>query len=192
VIPIVVEGDADVPVAQRLLGLVGLEVGSIYGLHGKDWLDENVARYNKAARFSRWFVLRDLNGDAPCAGELIGDLLRHPARHMCFRVAVRASEAWLLADRAQIAEFLGLQLALIPTQPDHLADPKREMVNLARRSRRRVIRADMVPDTKSTARVGPAYSARIIEFALEKWRPETAAATSPSLARCIAALQHWT
>ena len=48
-IPILVEGDTDVPIARRLLELVDFEVGSVYGLRGKNWLDGRLHAYNAAA-----------------------------------------------------------------------------------------------------------------------------------------------
>jgi len=191
VIPVVVEGDTDVPIARNLLGLVGLDVGTVYGLRGKHWLDQRLRAYNHAARFDRWFVLRDLNGDAPCAPQLLQNLLPAPTVGMCFRIAIRASEAWLLADRERISEFLSVPAGRIPGNPDNLQDPKREVVDLSRRSRRRAIREDMVPAPGTSSRVGPAYTARIIEFATTLWRPRVAAANSTSLSRCIAALERW-
>jgi len=190
-IPAVLEGDLDIPLAKRPLALVHLELGTIYGRSGKGWLDQNLARYNAAARHARWFGMRDLDSDAPCASELVQSLLPHRADAFCFRVPVRAAEAWLLADRERIAEFLRVAPSLVPTQPELLADPKLGMVNLARRSRNRAIQLDMVPAPRTTARVGPGYTGRIVEFTLNHWRPRVAAHASLSLARCIAALERW-
>lgn len=188
-IPVVLEGDTDVPVVGRLFEMAGLELGTVYGLRGKNWLDQKLPAYNNAARHTQWFALRDLNGDAPCAAGLVELLLPARAAGMCLRIAVRASESWLLADRDRMAEFLSVPAYRIPADPDAIDNPKLHLVNLARKSRRRAIREDMVPAPGTTARVGPGYSARIIEFASEIWRPEVARAASPSLARCIAALQ---
>lgn len=190
-IPVLVEGDTDVPVVRRLLQLVGLELGTVYGLRGKNWVDQRLAAYNSAARHARWFVLRDLNRDAPCAPTLIQRILPAPAVGMCFRISVRATESWLLADRDRIAQFLSVPTHRIPWNPDLLQHPKMEIVSLARRSRRRDIREDMVPVTGTSARVGPGYTARIMEFAANVWNPQTARRQSLSLARCIAALERW-
>lgn len=190
-IPALVEGDTDVPVLRRILESVGLELGTVYSLKGKNWLDGKLSAYNNAARVRRWVVLRDLNGDADCAPELVGRILPWPAEGMCLRIAVKAVESWLLADRDKLAEFLSIKVGRIPASPDEVVTPKHELVELARRSRRRAIREDMVPTPGTSARVGPGYTARIIEFAAERWRPEVAKRSSPSLARCIVALERW-
>lgn len=190
-IPVLLEGDGDVPIARRLLESVGLEIGAVYGLNGKNRVDERLEVYNEAARFAKWLVLRDLNGDAPCAPQLLRDLLPNPSPGMCFRLAVRAAEAWLMADRPMMATFLRVPVARVPTSPDQLRDPKTTLVNLARHSRRRAIRTDMVPRRGVSSRVGPGYTARIIEYASTHWRPHVAVGASPSLARAIAAMQSW-
>lgn len=192
VVSTVVEGPTDAAIVTRIVQLAGLQVGTIYPQGGKHHLDRRLAGYNNAAKFGPWLVVRDLNGDAPCAPALVDRILPAPGRFMILRIAVRAAEAWLLADREGIARFLAIASERIAVSPEDLVDPKRELVNLARGSRRRSIRDDMVPQEGTTGRVGPGYPGRIMEFARDSWRPEVAAQQSPSLARCIAALARWT
>ena len=108
---------------------------------------------------------------------------------MCFRIAVREIEAWLLADRRALAEFLEVPLARVPAAPERVADPKRAMVGLAARSRSMDVRRDMVPRPGSGREVGEAYDARLIEFVQRRWRPEEAAKRSESLRRALACLR---
>src|SRR6266852_4425099 len=122
-------------------------MGTIYGLRGKSWLDQRLNAYNRAAQHRQWFALRDLNGDAACAPSLMAEILRERSRGMCLRIAVRAIESWLLADRQRMAHFLRVPIARISGDPDGVDNPKLEVVNLARRSRKRDIRVDMVPRT---------------------------------------------
>lgn len=164
----------------------------VYGLRGKSWLDIRLRAYNAAARHSRWLVLRDLNSDGACAPELRERLVPELSDGMRFRIAVREAESWLLADRRQMGQFLAIAVSRIPSEPDTLGDPKQTLVNLARHSRRRAIREDMVPAAGTSAHVGPGYTARIIEFANDIWDPIEAAAHSPSLSSCIASLRDWT
>jgi hypothetical protein len=191
VVSAVVEGPTDAVIVARIIQLAGLHVGTTYPQGGKHQLDRRLSAYNNAARFSYWLVVRDLNGDAACAPDLIQKILPAPSRFMKLRIAVRAAEAWLLADRQSIARFLAIPAARITTNPEGLTDPKRELVDLARGSRRRSIREDMVPQHGTTGRVGPGYPGRIIEFARDSWRPDVAARQSQSLARCISAVEQW-
>jgi hypothetical protein len=188
-VTIAVEGSTDVPVIRRLLIFTGHELGPVYGRGGKNAINRSLAGFNNAARFAPWLVVRDLDHDAPCAAALAEGLLPHPAEFMRFRIAVRETEAWLIADRDALAEFLRIRRTLVPIDPDSLDDPKLTMVNLARQSRRRDIAADMVPAPRTSVQIGPAYGSRVDEFARDHWRPAVAAEHSESLRRCVERLQ---
>jgi hypothetical protein len=190
-VTIAVEGDLDAAVARRLLSDAGFSPGAVYGRTGKSRLDRSVGGYNRAALRAHWLVLRDLDHDASCAPELLDCLLPGPSARMCFRVVVRAIEAWLLADRARIAQWLGLPLDVIPQAPEALVDPKVTLVQLARRSRNRVLREELVPAAGTRAKVGSGYTGRMIEFATDLWQPRVAALDSPSLAGCLRAVHCW-
>ena len=181
----------DTAVASRILHDLGLELGPVHGERGKNWLDRRLMGYNNAARFAPWLVLRDLDRDAHCAPELLMTLLPSPAALMRYRIAVRSVEAWLLADSERIGSFLRIPKARIPADPETLTDAKQTFVNLARVSESQEIREDLLPSSGTTARVGPAYSARLIEFATKNWRPRLAARRSQSLRRCIESIRTW-
>jgi hypothetical protein len=135
----------DEAILRRILEYAGLSLGTVHGRNGKQPLLHSMAGYNNAARFAPWIVLVDMDRDCDCAPPCVQQWLPSPSPNMCFRIAVRAVEAWLLADRERIARWLGVAVARVPENPDDLDDPKRELVNLARRSRRRDIARDLVP-----------------------------------------------
>ena len=190
-ITVAVEGATDVSVIKRIFTALGHELAFSHGLRGKLYLDRNLNGYNSAARFAPWLVLRDLDHDAPCPSELIRRLLPQPSPQMMFRICVREVESWLLADHESLATFIGVRVSRVPADPDTLDDPKATVVNLARHSRIRAIREDMVPAEHMSGTTGPAYSSRIAEFVREHWRPEVASARSTSLRRCIDRLTGW-
>lgn len=185
-----VEGVTDEAVVRKLIAHVGGEPGAVYGKNGKASLRQKIAGYVNAARRAPWIVLVDLDRDAHCAPPLRTEWVPEHAPFLCFRVVVRAVEAWLLADADALAAFLGVARTKVPRDPELLSDPKIEMVNLARASRRSAIRADMVPRDASGRPVGPAYSSRLIEFVSSSWRPDVAAQRSDSLRRAMACLQN--
>ena len=180
-----VEGLSDQGVASAILRACGLSVSGWYGMHGKVPLLKKLPNYNLAARHSPWVVFVDLDDDGPCPGKKRDDWLPDASPLMCFRIAVRELEAWLLADQEQIAEFLGVSASRIPSQPENLDDPKQSLISLARRSRKRAIREGLVPRDGSGASVGPTYASDIREFGRTQWRPLVAAKSAPNLERCI-------
>jgi hypothetical protein len=184
------EGRVDEAVIRRLAGSVGAAAGVVYGRRGKAHLLGRLRAYNAAAMHAPWFVLMDLDMDADCAPDFVAECMPTPAPLMCFRIAVRSVEAWLLSDRERIAKFLALPLSMIPADPELLSDPKATLIGLASRSRRRDIRQDLVPEVGARRRVGPAYSARLVEFvnSPQGWRPDVASGVSESLRRCISCL----
>jgi hypothetical protein len=188
IITAAVEGIVDEAVARKIIVHAGGLPGTVYGKNGKPHLQRQIKGYNNAARHAPWMILVDLDHDAECAPPLCKDWLPDKTPFLCFRVAIRKVEAWLMADAESLAGFLGLPRNKIPPQPETIDDPKTMMVNLARLSRRREIQADMVPRAESGRVVGPAYTSRMIEFVQTRWNPEVAAKRADSLRRAMACI----
>lgn len=191
IISAAVEGLVDEAVVKRIVRESGGIAGRVYGKNGKAWLRARINGYNNAARHQPWVVLVDLDQDAECGPNLSRAWLPGKSSNLCFRVAVHEVEAWILADRDQIASFLSVPVSRIPTNPEFDVDAKRSLVNLAASSRRRAIREDMVPRPGSGREVGPAYTSRLIEFVSDrtKWRPRVAAQLAPSLRSCMECIE---
>jgi hypothetical protein len=186
----VVEGDTDEAVAHRILEHVAVAVGATYGRKGKAWIRDRMQGFVSAANYSPWLVVVDLDSDADCPPPLLPSWVPSPAPALlCFRIAVKEVEAWLMSDADSLSSFLSVRQARVPSDPEALSDPKRSMVELARLSRRRAIREDMCPRAGSGRDVGPAYASRLIEYASTTWRPGIAAQESDSLNRAISCLE---
>ena len=187
---IVVEGALEIPASLRLLETAGIPTDGLTTLNkgggGRFWQD--VPRYNQAAAtIGPILGLADLES-FPCPSGLIQDHLKsalHP--NFVLRIAERMLESWLLADMA-LAKFLGVSSALLPRRPDAERNPKQTVINLARRSRSRSIRADLVPEKDSLGIVGKGYTPRMSEFIERYWRPDEAQQRSDSLRRALTAL----
>jgi hypothetical protein len=93
-----------------------------------------------------------------------------------------------MADREGISEFLSVSSSRIPLYPDAIQSPKTEMVNIGRRSRKKLIRTAMVPREGSGTAIGPAYASTLIEFATTQWDIHAATPNSPSLSRSLVAI----
>jgi hypothetical protein len=178
------EGFLDAILLARMLRENGLDVGPMHGGRGKGRLDERLPGYVRAAIYGPWIVLRDLDRDADCAPDLVRRLVAPLARGgiaamptgLCLIVAVHQMEAWLLADRQGIAEFLHVTPSVVPVAPETLPDAKQALVGLARRSRSRTIREGMAPTSQSGRKVGTRYTEMMQRFIEEEWDPARAIA----------------
>lgn len=189
IVTVAVEGPTDEQVAARLVSHAGGQVGRVLGRQGKDYVGARIGGYCQAAHRDPWLVLIDLDADADCPVPILAKWLPTRPRHMCFRVAVREIESWLLADAETLAAYLGVRRDRVPERPDGLADPKEAMISLVRHSRDRRIRRDMVPLVGGGGRTGLRYAARVADYVQRAWRPEVAAGHSESLRRAIACLE---
>ena len=106
--------------------------------------------------------------------------------NLLVRVAVLEIESWILADREEIARWLGISSGIISRAPESLEDPKRTLVQLASRSQNRALREAIAPvRVLGTNRTGPNYNETVGEFVTQHWDPETARRNAPSLDRAI-------
>ncbi len=190
-ITIACEGYVDALVLRRLLADRQLDVAAVHEAGGKHKLDAKLGGYISAARFGPWLVQRDLDLDAACAPELVRDLVPDAPAGLCLIVPVRQTEAWLLADRHAIAEYLRVAEGRVPGPPEALEDAKAALVALARASRRKDVREDMVPRPASGRRVGVGYTHHMQAFIQRMWRPAHAALVAPSLAKLMRRLDQF-
>ena len=166
-------------------------VGYGYNSGGFGWIKQRVNGFNKAAKGMSYFILTDLDQNE-CPPVLLDDWLIGDRHHiLIFRVAERQVESWLLACRTLFAKFIGVRENLIPSKVDEIANAKAFVINLARRSQRKQLRLDIVPQEGSTAKVGPDYNGRLIHFVENIWDPDLAKELSPSLRRAMEILDNF-
>jgi hypothetical protein len=185
-----VEDSLSEAILSRLLTHCGgpWAIGTVYSRGGVGYLRKMITGFNNAAKGVPFLVLADLDG-GQCVPAVLPEWLPQGAHaNMILRFAVREVEAWVLADTFSVGRLFGIKQSLIPTPVEQLDDPKRELVNLARRSRKREIVADVVPNAGSTAVVGRNYNPRLIRHVQTEWNPEAARLNSESLNRAIEAL----
>ena len=166
-------------------------VGNPHMRGGFGYLKKKIRGFNIAAKGMPFLVLTDLD-TAECAPTLIQNWISVPVHHnLLFRVAVREVESGVLADRDRFAKFLGIRRTLVPVNVDAIDDPKKCLINLAMKSRKRNLREDIVPTNGSTAKQGPDYNGRLVSFVEEFWNPYEAMHNSPSLERTIRAVENF-
>ncbi len=162
-------------------------LGQSYGGNGFGYIKVNINGFNQASMGSPFFVLTDLD-QYDCAPALINEWLTVvPAPNLIFRVAVKEVEAWLLADIDGLSTFLGIARSYFSDNPEADPNPKQTLIDLARRSRKRSVREDIVP-LSPYARVGPNYNHRLMQFISSHWSVERASVRAPSLAKAYQAL----
>lgn len=180
-IPALVEGYLDEIVLRTLWDQLGNGAQPLIVRNaGGSGFWAHALRYNDAGRRQLVLGLADLE-QAACVGEALSRLGQPLSPHFRLRLAVRMIESWLMADRAAFADFLGVAVKQVPLQPDLIAHPKRAVVDMARGSRKRAMRADLVPEGSALA--GPRYTAVLSKFVIERWQASRAMGGSPSLGR---------
>lgn len=158
--------------------------------NGQGYIRSKVRALNRTANSVPVLVLVDLDRPEPCPADLIRHLLPIPhAPRLLFRVAVMEIESWVMADRKRFAGFLGVAEDLVPVDPDAEAQPKELIVSLAKKSKLKEIRNDLVPATGDTRIVGPAYNPLLTAFVETTWRLGAAASISPSLHKAVQRLR---
>ena len=192
---IVGEGLLDACAARRVLHSLGVQIDPARCLDkgGKVGFWRDAKKYENMSRNDGLvFALTDLDL-APCASGLIQGKLGHtPFHRFILRIAAQQLESWLLADAPRIARYLQVPNNTVPRNPDGIQNPKQALVNVARGSRSRDIRSDMVPEAGMSAVVGKNYTRQMERFIERHWQPLDAAAESPSLTRAIAAVKRVT
>jgi len=166
-------------------------VGFHYNSRGYGSIKSKIDAFNHSAKGMPYMILTDLDV-YPCPPALISAWLttaKHP--NLIFRIAVREVESWLLGCRPAFARFLAIKEDLIPRDVDALPDAKRSLIDLVRKSPKKHLRSDIVPEAGSTARIGPDYNGQLIYFVENFWDPAIAKEHSTSLHRTIKALDEF-
>jgi 5S rRNA maturation endonuclease (ribonuclease M5) len=181
---IVVEGESDRETAKAVVRAADRTVAKVIVTGGKSRLDPRISKYNEAARRSSWIVFRDSDGDCPrrLREELTSSITTW-SPNFSLRIAHSMTEAWLLADRQNFADFFRIRVGRVPRDSEAIPHAKQEVLRLCAESTSRTIRQNMV---RATGEIGALYVSTINEFAASRWDVDTAAAIrSESLRRAI-------
>lgn len=185
-IGLAVEDQLSEAVAEKLLTTVDADfvIEQRFPPNGNQYLKNRLSVFNAIARSTLpILLLTDLDAHV-CPSQLV-DTWRGKERitsNLLFRVAIRETEAWLLADRETFADYARIPLDKITETPESLQDPKQELLRLIRRYNKAwANKNDLLPDPGSTAKVGLGYNATLCHYVRQFWSPISAATRSPSL-----------
>jgi hypothetical protein len=181
------------PVVEDLLQEIILEkIVSIYrpdinlynaiGKKGNGYIKAKLKAFNDASDALPHIILTDLDM-VKCAPALLNELITFPlSDKLMLRIAEKEADAWIMADRNAFANFAGIPVNKIPLNTQQIPDPKEFLINLARRSRRKIIK-DIVP--AGTSRVGPGYNPILQDFVINFWDPKVAITFNGSLNKAV-------
>ena len=158
---------------------------------GRDSLQKNIHRYRNAAAKAgqAYVILFDLEHDYPCAPALLTkwELAGVMPDNFIVNIAVRSTEAWLMADREGIAHFLSVSSDNIPLKPDEIEYPKQKLMSLGQMSRLSKTRRAFASVTGKSA--GSGYNSYMRDYIQNRWRIDIAADASRSLSRALERLR---
>lgn len=151
---------------------------------GVEKLKASLPRYvNQAKHVQPVICIADTDGQ--CAALLRQAWLPHDVPNAFqLRLAVTEAESWLLADHEAVVNAWGVPISKLPRAPDTELDPKLVVLDLAKRSRVRLVRREVVSESDPT-KPGTGYNQHVCQLAREHWSAQRAAERSPSLARAI-------
>lgn len=130
-------------------------------------------------------VLCIADSDGKCVKELLANWLpKALPNEFCLRLAVTEAESWLIADRKPMADFFGIPEKIVSKTPDEEPDAKRHLLNLARKSKTRDLRLEMISQSDGNKQ-GNGYNPHPCRFVKTYWSAQRAAQYSPSLARAL-------
>jgi hypothetical protein len=188
---VAVKGATDRAVIERILAHLDIQPDDVKVAGGVVNLKQWLPAYNSMAKSLACLVVIDLDRH-PCPVDYQHELVPHPNDGLYLRIAVREIEAWIMADAERLADFLRVPVSRFPADPDAEDDPKKRLIDIARRIKQKKLREAMVPGpSAATAKVGPGYVTEITRFLRVHWRPAVARQYSDSLARCFRALEQW-
>jgi len=189
---LVVEDHLSEEVAKALLRQSGQQYEVEHRLlFNKTKIQEKINGLNNASKGFPHFVLTDQDSIKGCPPSEIRRLIRGQVNaNLLYRVAVMEIESWVMAHRDAFAKFLSIPEDKIPDDPDKILQPKECLINLARKSRCKALREDIVP-RGATSKQGPDYNGRLVGFVRENWNAQQAAQHSPSLKRTLQRLKQF-
>ncbi len=158
--------------------------GESINTHGVTKLVTALPRYMQLAANVQ-AVLCIADSDHACVKTLREQWLPSaPPRRFLLRIAVSEAESWVLADREATAAFFGVAAKHVPDRPEEVPDAKRTVLQLARLSKNRQLREEMV-SALDIHKAGSGYNLHLCRLVSTVWQPQRAAGRSDSLRRAL-------
>lgn len=190
-VSLVVEDELQEVTLRKILSEIrkDLYVANVFGKRGNLYIKDKIESFNRAAKYQPYIILTDLDQkDCPLA--LINQWINFTlSENLLFRVVVKEIESWIMADRTNFSSYLGVSEATLVRDIESISDPKRHLCYLAGKSRKRDIRKGLMP--VGSAKQGPFHNMLLTEFIMNQWSIDNAKLHSPSLAKAVERIQHF-
>ncbi|RIJ31125.1 hypothetical protein [Henriciella algicola] len=179
--------------ARRIIASIApnVFVGSTMGNKGYNYFAKSLPSIKRSLNGIKFVVF--LDGDKLgqlCPIQQIHQWFGDPVPpNLCLRFAIHEVETWLICDRTNLANFLSVSPNVVPDLDDSVPDTKEVLLGVARKSRDRGVRDDMLPAANHSSAIGPAYNSRLTEFIQDHWDINEARGKSESLDRACRALE---
>lgn len=181
------EDELSETVALRLVTelLPHFDVGLRLRKGGNGYLRSSLGKFRQMSRREFVLLVTDLDR-ANCAPTFLASWTSGTAlpEKFLLRICVREIESWIMADRLGFGRLVGVSRANIPRNPDELDDPKRSLLQIARRGHKS-IRQELLASRGAVASQGLGYNRTLCAFAETDWSVERARANSASLQRAV-------
>ena len=190
-INVVIEDELSLIVLRKILNESqrSYSICNVLGRQGCSYIDKHIHGFNNASKGIPFVIVRDLDY-CECPPYLINTILAFPKhQNLIFRIAVREIEAWLLADKKSFSSYFSINKSLIPHNVEEIDNPKEFIIKLAKKSRKRNIRDDVLP--RKGAKQGPGYNACLGYYVINHWDVYTALHNSDSLHRTFDVLNNF-
>ena len=198
VVSALAEGPMDGAALRKVASTCGIEIPAtklkIAGSNQRFW--KSAKKYNHAASQignsnSIFLGLGDQENPNNCSPGQLSEQLGIRSDFFIIRLSERMLENWLLSDISSLAKFLKIKEDLVRKEiyKQTNVHPKDIVVSLARRSKVREIKADVVPKQGSKGRVGKGYTAVMTRFIEDFWNPDAASVENRSLEKALLAIR---
>lgn len=167
----------------------GTNIGGQICAGGFGAFKAKIAALNQVAARMPVFMLADGDQDNCVVNQRNSWMPAKAHKHLILRLAVREAESWILADHEGFGKFAELSTAALPGLPDDIRDPKEALIGFIGKSKRRVLREEMLPAKHARAKIGLGYNLHLTDFVQQQWDAKRASERSPSLARSLRSLE---
>lgn len=173
-------------IVKRILNDLGFDMGIAISIcaGGKSKLYAKLPALIRSANGGLSVIVCTDLDLTPCPVQMKDEWFPHGVpMKMVFSIAIREADAWILADPG-IARYLGSTVSA-PESAESIQDPKSALIQIAKRSRKREIREEMIVARGAVARVGPGYNRVLADFVSSEWDVELASSRCKGLNRLI-------